>query len=522
MNVNNSNGNDFFLLFSFCNMVSNRVRDWENLTSVEKINDLRDYIQFSLFTNYPYRDSLKESLFYNFLEAIKPALRGYAIQNILMIQTFLLLEDREANPILFSQMSEMPNFLETLKTELQYNTERVTELSQGETPTSPISSPAAIATSKCQEESEMSQNDDTGSIMQSGSPTYVYENVAIHQYETNVVYGGAKSFKSLLSIAIGNSKTIKKGLYILVDNFSGKDIPRYTEALAEKAILIGLEKINKKVQEIKEHRVTNAQSASYIMCNYLVGNQSNYYLAEGIIKRCYKMFGAELDNPKPVNGFVAIEAMIDDAIRNENIDFICIDSLNKLFGGSKKIDDDKVSQLIQLVAKENITLLCVHHTNAQGKLAGTNAIVETFDNIYRLSRDTSYLTENTGEKSLILVEEYSRYSEEKSIRLKVTFGNNMNPIFEVVEELTPSELKPIQIQASQKRTNVAERIKTILNSCECDTIAFNELKTKLGEGEFPRKGAIKNSLKDLADKGYVQKTDGGWAVITILEPLKKK
>ena len=433
------------------------------------------------------------------------------------------MENQKANSILFSQMSEMPNFLETLKTELQGNTEQVDQIIRQDETTSSISSPAAIAITKCQEENDKSPNDETVSITQSSSPTYIFKNVAIHQYETNVIYGEAKSCKSLLSIAIGNSEKIKKGLYILVDNIRGKDIPRYTEVFGEKAIIIGLEKIKEKEQEIKNRRESDAQSTSFMMCNYIVDKQNNYFLAERIIKRCYEMFGAEMDNPRPVNGFVAIEAIIDDAIRNENIDFICIDSLNKLFGGSKKIDDDKISQLIQIAGKENITLLCVHHTNAQGKLAGTNAIEETFDNIYRLSRDTTYPTENTGEKSLILVEEYSRYSEEKSSRLNVTFGKGLNPVFDYVGEITPSELKSIHIQASQKRPNVSERIKAIISCWEDDTISFNELKTELGGDESPTIGAIKNSLKELSNMGFVKMTDAKtWDVITVLEPLKKK
>ena len=277
---------------------------------------------------------------------------------------------------------------------------------------------------------------------------------------------------------------------------------------------------------MKEYRESNAQSAIFMMCNYLAGNQSNYLWAEGIIRRCYKLFGAELDDPKPINGFVAIEAIIDDAIRNEDIDFICIDSLNKLFGGSKKIDDEKISQLIQMAAKENVTLLCVHHTNALGKMAGTNAIVETFDNIYRLSLDTFYPTENAGEKTLFLYEEYSRYSEEKSSKLKVTFGNNLNPIFDFVEELTPGAQKSIQILTSHKRPTAPEKIITILSSWDSDTITLTELdtiiKSKYGV-DAPTIETIENNIIKLSKRGYFKMTDGKtWDEITILEPLKKK
>ena len=370
-------------------------------------------------------------------------------------------------------------------------------------------------------QNEPTQSEQVGlSKAQAKSPEYVFKNVAIHQYETNIIYGEAKSFKSLLSIAIGNSDKIRKGLYILVDNSTGKDILRYTEVLGEKAILIGLEKIKEKMQEIKKRRESNAQSASFIVYNFW-GNQRYSSSAEGIIKRCYKMYGVELDNPKPVNGIDVIKVIINDAIDNENIDFICIDSLNKLFGGSKKIDDEKISQLNEIIAKKNITSLCIHHTNAKGKMAGSNAIIETFENIYRLSCDTSYLKKNDDEIILLLDETDSRNAAKKSAVLKVTFGNNLNPTFEIVEELTPNAQKSIQILTSHKATNIAERIISIISGWDRDTITLVELMTKLGGDEMPKKGSIKNSLKELADMGYVQKTNGRWDVITILEPLKK-
>jgi DNA replication protein DnaC len=77
-----------------------------------------------------------------------------------------------------------------------------------------------------QNEPTQTEEVDLPVTIQSQETEYVFRDVAIHQHETNVIYGDSGVGKSLFSIAIGNCDKIKKGLYILVDNYSEKDVER--------------------------------------------------------------------------------------------------------------------------------------------------------------------------------------------------------------------------------------------------------------------------------------------------------
>lgn len=325
-----------------------------------------------------------------------------------------------------------------------------------------------------------------------------------------ILYADSGSLKSLLSIAIGKSKYFNKCLYILVDNVSEDDLQRYKDGVGDKSIFITCDRLENEVNNMVN---TQNNYASFLCCKIFNLDNKLYkdfkHMAE-VVSHVNKNTGIKNKNNNSMDELSAIESIVLKAI-DEEIDFICIDSLNGLFGDSRKINRFNLRRIIKIAADNKLTLLCIHHANKEGKMAGINAIKEEFDYVYYLEKDMENNNLPDNEYYINLIEEKSRFSKEKYFSLKATFLNDNIPEFTLLDKTSNIPHK----SGNKKQKNLYKTITDILNTVNKKQISFAEMKKLINRKPLPTDGAIKNSLKELSNNGKVRKTNNTWKVITI-------
>jgi hypothetical protein len=331
----------------------------------------------------------------------------------------------------------------------------------------------------------------------------VFLGVAFYKSRRTLLYSASGVGKSLLSIAVG--KQFRKCLYILVDNGGGEDLPRYTETLGDKAIIISLKNFQEKGARLEQER----DIIAFFEISYIYGvdkeQYKQYLKASNITARICKQLGVNNGDRKPVDNFLVLEEIVIEGIQQWGVDFICIDSLNAVAGDSRRFNREKIRYITRKAAEAHVTLLSLHHTNKRGYISGPGAISEEFDYVYRLSRDASA---EGNDDVLVLEEEKARYSKPKKIRIRWTFNNGFTPEYTLLDQTgyTPQEA------GTSKEPSLSEKIRRIILEWPEATISFAELKTRIPPSTD---GAIKNSLKALEGDNVLKKTNGKWEVITI-------
>jgi hypothetical protein len=240
---------------------------------------------------------------------------------------------------------------------------------------------------------------------------------AVPMGRKTVLYGPAKLGKSYLTVAIGASNYIRHPLYILIDDGSAGQLDLYKKVLGNKADIITLKMVGDQI----EHQETDRMNAANwrIACEFCseeFRRRNNRF--DSITDHVYKSMGIKNDDVKPTV-LSTVEAIIEEGVTKKGVDFVCLDSLNALFGDPRKINRVVLQRLFNTIgAKEGITLFVIHHTNKNGEIAGSNATREVFDYVYRLSPGANRGNCLKNESILLLDEEDARYSKPQTFEIK--------------------------------------------------------------------------------------------------------
>jgi hypothetical protein len=356
------------------------------------------------------------------------------------------------------------------------------------------------------QKTELPKNDESDQQITSEKPQPIYKEVAFYRGYLNLLYSSTGGMKSLLSIDVGNE--FKKCLYILVDKDNRSELSRYVNRLGSKANIITLKNIQHKTDAIQSSKKVYAD---FQIMHFIKNKEKfkEYCAVEDITGRIYKGMGIAGLQDKVIKELEVLDAIIADAIDNFHIDFICLDSLNGLFGDTNRLNRMAIRKLTQRAVENEITMLCIHHDNGKGEIAGRKSIAEEFDYIYRILPDNAVTDLPDNEKVILLVEEKASYSNPKTFRFKAIFEDALNPKFVFLEQCDNSK-------SSMKELNLTESIKKLLNGQNGEVITFVKLKSMITRNPPPTDTSIKNCLKTLADQGIVQKTDNSWSIIKIL------
>jgi hypothetical protein len=352
-------------------------------------------------------------------------------------------------------------------------------------------------------------NEERKQSVTSDVPDFAYKGIAFYKGHLNLLYSPPSGMKSLLSIDIGNE--FEKCLYILVDKGNKTEISRYN-CLGNKAIICTLKSIQQQSDTLQASRKACADFQIKYFYKYRE-EYNNFRTMEDITDRIYKRNAISNQPNKGQNILDILDAIIAEAIKNHNIRFICLDSLKGLFG-NKNIKREELSKITQWAAENQITILCIHHTNSKGLIYGSSAIEEKFDYICRISPHKIVNNLQGNERVFHLLVEKASYSQQFiAFKFKAVFDNGLNPRFESLGQEVFSQDE----MYSNKQKNLTETIHEILSRWPEDTIGFEDLKRLINRNPLPEDGSIKNCLKVLADQGIVQKTDNSWGIITIIK-----
>jgi hypothetical protein len=331
---------------------------------------------------------------------------------------------------------------------------------------------------------------------------------AVPMGRKTVLYGPAKLGKSYLSIAIGASNYIRHPLHIIIDDGSAGQVELYKKALGNTAEIYTLKMIDEQIERQEADKMNAATWRILYECNSEdFRRRINRF--EDITAHVYKRMGIKNDDVKPTV-FSVVEAIIEEAVTKKGVDFVCLDSLNALFGDSRKINRGVLQRLFKTIGdKEDITLLVIHHTNKNGEMAGPNATREVFDYVYRLSPGANNSNCLKNESILLLDEEGARYSKPQTFEIKRTFSSDI-PRYTLLRSWDHDDLSEFPGEM-----NLTTQIRNILLVHEEKTITRECLKAQLGKNPPYADETIRKCLKNLPD--LAEKTGGEWKIITIIK-----
>jgi hypothetical protein len=276
--------------------------------------------------------------------------------------------------------------------------------------------------------------------------------------------------------------------------------------------ILTIKELDEKASQREEQIEKFANFHIYWELNLTKEDSEIYHKVESIRNRIHKKYGIEHGNPQVSDKMSVIFRLVDDAI-NRGVDFICLDSLNAIFGDVRSINVDQIRKLTKMVATSGVTLVVIHHTNKKNESAGRKEIPQVFDEVDHLRLDKS--REKRGEGDILLLDARSRYTASSSSRIRRRFLDHNTPAYEILDNNCSDLLE----EKIDKKENLARRIENIIADWVNPLITFGELKARLGI-PIPEDGSIKNSLKKLADRGIVSMTDNKWGIITIPKYLE--
>jgi len=342
-------------------------------------------------------------------------------------------------------------------------------------------------------------------------PARILWGEALYKGLCNLIYSAPGGFKSMLSKFIGALRIFHNCLYIIVDSSNSIDLSSYRKTLGEKAIIISQKMFEDKVDGLEDTKRWKIFLESMLVFNLPAKQYHEGKRFEEILCRVKRKYNSG-NNVSKIDEITILQEIIREAIKM-GTDFICIDSLNALIGDSRRLHRKSIKRILQPARENGVTLLCLHHTNKAGIIAGSSGISEEFDYVCRLSNDTTATRLERNERRLVLTEEKARYSIPQAYHIKVVFGDGPNPKFELVYREDYSE-----DNYPSNALNLPNLVKNILSTWECDTITFRELLSQVREVKPATvEGSVTNALTTLSRKDIVQKTNGSWAIITILK-----
>lgn len=328
--------------------------------------------------------------------------------------------------------------------------------------------------------------------------TPLFGGAAIYQGKNNLLYGDAKVGKTYFSIEVAKSERIKKPLFILLEDYSSDQAKRYEANLAGKDYsLIKLKDFGAAYN--KERKAREGQADLETLFD---ANMPNYHRLKVLKRENYREYGL-IDKTGKLDRLAVMEKILDDAIKDGN-DFICIDPLLALMENWQKANRSNIENLISKISKHHITLLLIHHTNAQGKMALKYDLKNAFDNIYKLEE----LARNNDGAELKLIEEGARDNAPHDLVIKRTFSGSNTVKYEVlsVEIAQPGA-------RSAEKTNMQSMILAVVETYFKDhpgeILSYSELISALEErtGKKNDEANIEKRLHELEEE-YVAKADG--------------
>jgi len=426
-------------------------------------------------------------------------------QKMLLLKNYCInpdLVNPTRNPMLGSQMFD---FLETIRCEL--NRKAVQEIH----PDRHANCDTMLDNTVTNELNEKRLGKKDQEVLKLYTPKPILFGKAFYKNARNLVVAPAGGFKSFLSINLAANEEFQKCLFIILDSSNEYDLLRYTEALGNKAIIITLESFQNKEDALKNTRRWDAILESMMVYGFGAELYRDFRHAEEIKNSIFKKYGIKEGANVSIDEVSVLNAIIIEAIKTMGIDFVCIDSLNALIGDSRKLNRKTIRRITELAIANKVTLLCIHHTNKLGQIAGSSSISEEFDYIARLSLDKPSIQTINNETILLLSEEKARYSKKQTYQAKIVFEDGPNPKFQLI-----SQTDYYQNEPHIDDLNLTDRTEVILTTWEKDTITFDELKRQIGGNPPPVDRSIKNCLKTLSDKGIAKMTDMTWYVIQIV------
>jgi KaiC/GvpD/RAD55 family RecA-like ATPase len=323
--------------------------------------------------------------------------------------------------------------------------------------------------------------------------------------ETIVLASSGGTGKSLLSIEVAKSKLIKKALFLTIEDYSKNQLPRYLAGLEKDRfeIISGAKwrnlfnMVKKSIKDGVNFQVM-MESATPMTFQHMQRRREHLLRQYGINEAVF------LDN-------LLVFEILMEQICKMGFDFVCVDSLNALFGHPSKISRTTLERLISIPTAHKITLLLIHHINKKGEITGTSDIVNVVDSVYTLTKDS----QKDNETTLILEEVKSRHKDQqekaKIVRRKVAR-------FKVDHEITETSN---YLDASPKDMSapLQQAIMDALRDSETGKLTKKELNDSLAERGFSNVGSNANIFKILENKGLVKKGDGkSWNTIEMFYP----
>jgi hypothetical protein len=314
--------------------------------------------------------------------------------------------------------------------------------------------------------------------------------------ENNLLFSGGKVGKSKLSMEVAKNPLIKRPVFILREDYTGRQVSSYKAIVGDKAILISLCNWHDMDAKIRQEQTNAAQRE--ILLRY---TNSNYRKYQNITEQVFSKSGLKNGQDK-FDDIAVFQAIVTQEISN-GADFICLDSLNALIGEKVKITRTMIERIFKPMMGSGVTFLLIHHENANGKVYGSVDLANSFDHIYHYR-----LISKSPELDILLLDEQSRDTDPKRLTISRTWNNNIPKYTILADSIPDNEVKDL------KPKSCADQIASILSPGGEEVILFENL---IGKINNISKGTLKNSLKALEEKGLVKKTDGKtWRSITNL------
>jgi hypothetical protein len=340
-----------------------------------------------------------------------------------------------------------------------------------------------------------SEEEDITEIAKSNIP--LFANSAIYKSKNNLLYAGAKIGKSYFAIEVAKHESIKKPLFIVLEDYSNDQTSRYEINLPKKDYeLIKLGDFDEILKKEKESR----KSQAYLETIKDV-SLSGYHRIRVFRKQNYIDMGLVDKNGK-LDKIAVIEKIIEDAINHGN-DFICIDPLFAMVEGSgRAFNREHIIRIIRPISEKHITLLLLHHETKSKKMALTQELKNTFDNIYKL--EITKRSEEADELSLI--EEGARDNIPHILTIKRTFAKDKTVKYELIN----TEI--FQSDGQKAKKSIKSYIRDIISYYNDEILPFDELikelKAKTEKSSLDVSN-IEKRLKELRDEEkVVEMTDG--------------
>jgi hypothetical protein len=313
----------------------------------------------------------------------------------------------------------------------------------------------------------------------------LFGGAAIYKGKNNLLYAGPKVGKSYFSIEVAKHESIKKPLFILLEDYSSDQKIRYESNLSGKEyFLINLEDFDKKYETEKTERMRQADTETFIDISF-----PGHHHIKVLRKQNYKEMGLVDPKTGKLDKIAIIERIMQEKL-DKGIDFICIDPLFAILESGRELTRSHLKRIIEQASKKHMTVLLLHHETKDGKMALTQELRNSFDNIYKLEvvdRPEERLAE------LKLTEEDARNNAPHVLKIRRTIGEKGT----VEHELMSTEIT----QPSQKEhgPNIESIIREIILSHNEDMLSYETLRDEL------KKITKKDNLDEKNIKGILKK-----------------